>query len=124
MADTSKKIDPAWAWSPYQPGGDRPWNLQRAGHLYRRAGFGASWAELEAAVNDGLDKTLDRLLAGGPGLDEFDQAMGLLAESIAQVNNGQQIRAWWVHRMLYSPHPLQEKLTLFWHNHFATSNSK
>ncbi len=26
--------------------------------------------------------------------------------------------------MLYSPHPLQEKLTLFWHNHFATSNAK
>ena len=26
--------------------------------------------------------------------------------------------------MLYSPHPLREKLTLFWHNHFATSNSK
>src|SRR5436189_81517 len=26
--------------------------------------------------------------------------------------------------MLYTPHPLQEKLTLFWHNHFATSNAK
>ena len=36
----------------------------------------------------------------------------------------QQLRAWWLHRMLYSPHPLREKLTLFWHNHFATSNAK
>ena len=26
--------------------------------------------------------------------------------------------------MLYTPHPLREKLTLFWHNHFATSNAK
>ena len=26
--------------------------------------------------------------------------------------------------MLYSPHPFREKLTLFWHNHFATSNRK
>src|SRR5207302_5124078 len=33
-------------------------------------------------------------------------------------------RAWWLYRMLYTPHPLREKLTLFWHNHFATSNSK
>src|SRR5262249_15486851 len=39
-------------------------------------------------------------------------------------NNGQQLQAWWLHRMLYSPHPLKEKVTLFWHNHFATSNAK
>src|SRR6185369_4215663 len=29
-----------------------------------------------------------------------------------------------LYRMLYSPNPLREKLTLFWHNHFATSNNK
>src|SRR5260370_36543666 len=34
------------------------------------------------------------------------------------------MRAWWLHRMLYSPHPLREKLTLFWHNHFAARNAK
>src|SRR5919198_5601899 len=33
-------------------------------------------------------------------------------------------RAWELYRMLYGPHPLREKLTLFWHNHFATSNAK
>src|SRR5262249_19045055 len=41
-----------------------------------------------------------------------------------RANSGQQARAWWLYRMLYSPHPLREKLTLFWHNHFATSNAK
>src|SRR5258707_6197417 len=35
-----------------------------------------------------------------------------------------QLAAWWLYRLLHSPHPLQEKLTLFWHNHFATSNAK
>ncbi len=30
----------------------------------------------------------------------------------------------WMYRMLYSPHPFLEKLTLFWHNHFATSGAK
>ena len=28
---------------------------------------------------------------------------------------------WWMKRMAYGPHPLQEKLTLFWHGHFTTS---
>ena len=28
---------------------------------------------------------------------------------------------WWLNRMAYGPHPLQEKLTLFWHGHFTTS---
>ena len=31
---------------------------------------------------------------------------------------------WWLDRMLRSPHPLQEKLTLFWHGHFATTEEK
>src|SRR5262249_13188278 len=38
--------------------------------------------------------------------------------------NGSGARAWWLYRMLYGQHPLLEKITLFWHNHFATSNSK
>lgn len=31
---------------------------------------------------------------------------------------------WWAGRMLASPRPLQEKMTLFWHGHFATSEEK
>lgn len=31
---------------------------------------------------------------------------------------------WWIDRMVRSPHPLQEKMTLFWHGHFATSDEK
>src|SRR5688572_8444429 len=30
----------------------------------------------------------------------------------------------WLFRMVHSPRPLQEKMTLFWHNHFATAYSK
>ena len=39
--------------------------------------------------------------------------------------NGEALRAtvaWWLRRMAYGPHPLQEKLTLFWHGHFTTSD--
>ena len=40
------------------------------------------------------------------------------------MNSEQEVRAWWLFRMLQSPFPLEERLTLFWHNHFATSNAK
>jgi hypothetical protein len=124
MADTLAKIDPGWAWEPFQPSDKEPWNAPRVGHLYRRAGFGANWAELEAGLKAGPEKAVDALLKGGPGQDKFDQETAPLAESLARANNGQSLRAWWLYRMLYTPHPLQEKLTLFWHNHFATSNAK
>jgi hypothetical protein len=121
MADA---IHPRWAWEPYQPSAQAPWDIKKAGHLYRRAAFGATWPELEAAVKAGPEKTIDALLKGGPGLDEFEKMTGSLAESIARGNDAVHLPAWWLYRMLYTPHPLREKLAMFWHNHFATSNAK
>ena len=31
---------------------------------------------------------------------------------------------WWLREMVVSPTPLRERMTLFWHNHFATSQQK
>ena len=36
----------------------------------------------------------------------------------------QRLGLWWANRMLATPRPLEEKLTLFWHGHFATGNNK
>ncbi len=121
MADT---IDPKWAWAPYRPTDADPWDLKKVGHLYRRAAFGASWEELQTALKAGPDQAVNQLLSGGPGLEEFDRKTRELTPSISRANAGQQARAWWLYRMLYTPHPLREKITLFWHNHFATSNNK
>jgi uncharacterized protein (DUF1800 family) len=121
MADTP---DPRRAWEPYKPSAADPWDLKKIGHLHRRAGFGATWTELEAGLKDSPEKAIDKLLKGGPGQEEFDRKTEQLAASIRKANNGTQARAWWLYRMLYSPHPLREKMTLFWHNHFATSNAK
>jgi uncharacterized protein (DUF1800 family) len=121
MADA---IDPHWAWEPYQPTDKNPWDVKKVGHLYRRAAFGATSDELDAGVKAGPDKAVDALLAGGPGLEAFQEETDALVPSIARANAGQQARAWWLYRMLYTPHPLREKLALFWHNHFATSNAK
>jgi uncharacterized protein (DUF1800 family) len=125
MADSSQsRIDPRWAWEPYRPSDKAPWDLRRVGHLYRRAAFGASYAELQAGLKKDPQKLIDDLLAGGPGQEEFERQTDTMAQTIVRVNNGQQLGDWWLYRMLYTPHPLREKLTLFWHNHFATSNAK
>jgi uncharacterized protein (DUF1800 family) len=120
----AEELDPRWAWQPYRPTAQEPWDLKKVGHLYRRAGFGASWTELEEALKAGPEAAVTHLLEGGPGTDQFDRDTAERVPSIARGNNGAQARAWWLYRMLYTPHPLREKLTLFWHNHFATSNSK
>jgi uncharacterized protein (DUF1800 family) len=124
MVDETRKIDPRRAWEAYRPSAAAPWDLRRVGHLYRRAAFGATTAQLAAGVKDGPEKTIAGLLAGGEGLDDFDARMRPLAATIARNNADGQLAPWWLTRMLYSPHPLQEKMTLFWHNHFATSNAK
>jgi uncharacterized protein (DUF1800 family) len=124
MAEDKKKIDPRWAWQPYRPSPQAPWDVPRVGHLYRRATFGATQANLEAGLKNGPQKTIDAILRGGPGLAELDQRLAPLAETLARANDGARLRAWWVARMLHTPHPLREKMTLFWHNHFATSNAK
>ncbi|CAN5601151.1 hypothetical protein BH10PLA2_BH10PLA2_19710 [soil metagenome] len=117
-------IDPGWAWSAYRPTPQSPWNLQKVGHLYRRAAFAATRDQLDHGIEMGPDRLIDHLLAGGDGQEKFDSQTQTMLKSIERVNNGFQARAWWLYRMLYSPHPLREKLTLFWHNHFATSNAK
>jgi uncharacterized protein (DUF1800 family) len=117
----ASNIDPGWAWDVYRPSADAPWDSKKVGHLYRRAAFGATWPELEAGLKDGPQRTIDVLLRGGSTSDALTAQM---ERSIVQANNGRQASAWWLYRMLYSHHPLREKLTLFWHNHFATSNAK
>lgn len=121
---TTAAIDPVWAWQAYRPTAQEPWDLKKVGHLYRRAAFSSTRSEQEQALADGPEKTLDRLLAGGPGLAEFDRQVEQMAAHLAEANDDEPMRAWWLYVMLRTPHPLREKLTLFWHNHFATSNAK
>ena len=80
--------------------------------------------ELQVGLDLGPDKLIDKLLKGGDGLAEFEKETLRWGDTIRKVNNGLQSSEWWLYRMLYTPHPLKEKITLFWHNHFATSNAK
>jgi uncharacterized protein (DUF1800 family) len=114
------------AWAPYTPTADNPWDWKKVGHLYRRAAFGATAAELEASVKEGHAKTLDRVLSGEPESDDFSHTSEFMATERSMPQGAPQGRlsAWWLDRMLKTRYPLREKMTLFWHNHFATSNAK
>lgn len=100
------------------------WSRSAATHLLWRTGFGASADEIQQATQDGLDKTLDRLLAPPVETAEFGKADALLRQAAFDSGSIADLKAWWLHRMVASANPLVEKLTLLWHNHFATSNAK
>lgn len=95
----------------------------RIAHLLRRAGFGASRAELDAAVARGYDATLDQLLEPKDDHDAADAAVSQITIPQRRVRLDEAQR-WWLVRMRYSSRPLVEKMTLFWHGHFATGVSK
>ncbi len=120
-----QNIDPAWAWAAYQPDAERPWDLRLAGHLFRRAGFGATWPQLQQALRDGPAKTVERLLRPEDDVAAFNRLYDEFERSIdpeAESTDG--LRVWWLRRMMESPHPLLEKMTLFWHNHLAIPRNR
>ncbi len=118
------RLDPAREWQAWQPDDSNRWDRKWAGHLYRRAAFGANLDELKAAEKRGLPATLDLLFAGETGSDDLLPALLTAGQYTAAANKPAALRGWWLYCMLHSGHPLREKLTLFWHNHFATSIAK
>jgi len=120
-AGSLAEIDPAWAWSPLA---EKTWTRELAAHFYRRAGFGATWAELDAAAADGCQRTVERLVSRAPASDSFYGEADRSVAALLASGNANQLSAWWLYVMLGTPQPLLEKLTLFWHGHFATSAAK
>jgi uncharacterized protein (DUF1800 family) len=118
----------AESWDRYVPDGRAPWDLRRVVHLHRRAGFAATWGEVCRDLHDGPQAAIDRILAGKAATDGvpagFEATARLLGDSAAASRDPARLKAWWVYRMLFGPDPLTEKLSLMWHNHFATSNLK
>jgi uncharacterized protein (DUF1800 family) len=94
-------------------------------HLLRRAGFGATEAELDTYTPLGFAGAVERLLNPEQVDDSAtDQLLQPLTANLGDKKAIEAAKYWWVNRMLYTQRPLQEKMTLFWHNHFATANSK
>lgn len=116
--------DPDWAWAAYVPDEDRPWNLQLVGHLFRRVAWGASWPQLQQSLTEGPARTIDRFLQPDDDVTRFERTYDDFDASADGSESADTLRAWWLRRMLLTPDPLQERMTHFWHNHFAISNGR
>jgi uncharacterized protein (DUF1800 family) len=123
MARSLDMIDPQWAWQPFV-GDNGEWTRSLAAHLFRRAAFGASSAEIDAAVKQRPGLVVEQLLRGVEDKTEFGRQRDELANTLLATGDARQLAAWWVYVLLQTPHPLLERMTLFWHGHFATSAEK
>ena len=100
-------------------------------HLLRRAGFGASQEEVDDYAELGFAGTVRRLLDYEQVPDDVDALIGRTGfvgitarGAFLPRTNITDSRQRWLFRLIHTRRPLQEKMTLFWHNHFATAYSK
>ena len=113
-----------------------------ARHLLNRTGFGATDAEISEYAPLDRAAAVERILQGArreaatpppefvdEPFDRFYRVMNLPAEERMAVQRkllqrSFELRAWWLGEMVATPSPITERMTLFWHNHFATSQQK
>ena len=126
------------------------WNYEKAAHLLNRIGFGGTPREVESVHAQGLDSILRQLIdtrdepdkvaappwAHPQNLKEIRAALQALKEGSPERKEKMRemqemqaaqildLRQWWLERMMTAQNPLREKMTLFWHGHFATSIQK
>ena len=100
-------------------------------HLLRRAGFGARPDELDLYGQMSVDEIVDSLVEFQSQTDDVDSKIGkpgyvgTTTRGVFSPNsNITDARQRWLFRMVHSDRPLQEKMALFWHDHFATGYTK
>ena len=145
-------LEPIWSAQP------KVWDGKMAAHLLRRAGFGGTLEEIDAAVAVGPEGAVGMLVdyqnlpsdfpeltfgdlsaplmakkkAGGIGPQAEGQMLRSLPQeqkrsfetlvNIAQRSKLEEMKLWWLDRMIRTKRPLEEKMTLFWHGLFVSSS--
>ncbi len=107
------------------------WGTKTAAHLLRRTMFGPTRAEIQQAASQTLDATLTALMATQPAPDPPVGPSPPLAAGQTWVNlpfdalndgsYANWLKAWWVGLMARQGMSIQEKMVLFWHNHFVSA---
>jgi len=92
-------------------------------HLLRRTGFGGTASEIATLAAQPLDQTVNQLLDFSAAPDDPEPAF-LTDATLGDWQREYMLQQWWLDRMATTTCPLQEKLALFWHGHFATQNEK
>jgi uncharacterized protein (DUF1800 family) len=108
----------------------------------RRAGFGVTGAQVDAVAAQDWSAYLTAALSADPDADPGAVATPMPAftpprRPVRQASTADrkqfnrrlseqmsQLSSWWLRRMVAVEQPVHEKLTLLWHNHFATSAQK
>jgi uncharacterized protein (DUF1800 family) len=98
------------------------WTEAHVRRLFWRAGFGATPDEAARWAQAGREATLKWILDGTPKAPWTGAAATADGAPLDPVNVWGHDGLWWLDRMVRSPRPLVEKLTLFWHDHFATAD--
>jgi uncharacterized protein (DUF1800 family) len=126
------------------------WQEATAAHLLNRAGFGGTPTEISRLAGLGLDGAVDSLVdyeqvadatpnpewakpepdrmlhyreVNRTGTPEEKRQLQQETQRL-QRQRLMELRGWWLQRMATGPRPLQERMALFWHGHFATSFDK
>jgi uncharacterized protein (DUF1800 family) len=119
-----------------------PLGFDDARHLFNRTSFAAGPADIEAFAGLTREQAADRLLswAGKAAVTSPPAWTGRPFESLRRFRGMSpedrkaalremfqksiELQSWWLTEMLVTPSPLTEKMTLFWHNHFVSSQQK
>jgi len=125
------------------------WNVSKARHLLNRAGFGVPESLVDKLASMSPEEAVDYLVNYEQFPYEFPapdfliepfsrnkykrENENLSEEEIRKINQDYQreereavvkLKVWWMRRMAQTPRPLEEKMALFWHGHFAASAQK
>jgi uncharacterized protein (DUF1800 family) len=133
----AEKITLTGGLSPY----NGPWGYAQAAHLLRRTGFGLKKSEVDALLSLNMDSAVNKVLtvpstAPAPPVNNYnnpDYTDPVIPLGQTWVNDSYRLdaefwrieswRGWWYDQMLHQDTSILERMTLFWHNHFATQTS-
>ena len=93
-------------------------------HLFRRAGFGATYEQLGKYAIQGYEATVEELLhpESQPPLEE--DLLIRLERGWATRPSGEKELTYWFYKMINTKRPLEEKVALFWHSVLCTGRAK
>ena len=130
------------AWLTAAPAAGATLGIDDARHLLNRTSFAAGPADIETFAALTREQAVERLLSwtGKPAVTPPPSWMGEPFESLRRFRGMSpeerklalrelfqkafELQSWWLSEMLVTPSPLTEKMTLFWHNHFVSSQQK
>jgi uncharacterized protein (DUF1800 family) len=115
---------------PYLPSPEQPWDEFRAAHLLRRTLIGPKPQEISEALKITPEAVVDRLIEipflslfptpPAAWVNEDPLPRDSADRSKIERERVDEIRTWWMELIVNQDFSIRERMTLFWHNHFAT----